>query len=87
MGLVTEVVPAGRHLDRALEIAEALARFPQDTMLADRARRDRGVRPDRSRRGCALEAAAQRSDPRRPPGPAPPASPAARAAAARAPGV
>jgi enoyl-CoA hydratase/carnithine racemase len=36
MGLVTEVVPRGRHLDRALEIAEALARFPQDTMLADR---------------------------------------------------
>ena len=36
MGLVTEVVPAGRHVDRALEIAEALARFPQDTMLADR---------------------------------------------------
>jgi enoyl-CoA hydratase len=37
MGLVTEVVPASRHLDRALEIAEALARFPQETMLADRA--------------------------------------------------
>src|SRR5436190_11267483 len=36
MGLVTEVVPAGRHLDRALEIAEGLAGFPQDTMLADR---------------------------------------------------
>ena len=36
MGLVSEVVPAGRHLERALEIAEALARFPQDTMLADR---------------------------------------------------
>ena len=36
MGLVTEVVPAGRHVDRALEIAEALARVPQDTMLADR---------------------------------------------------
>ena len=36
MGLLTEVVPEGRHLDRALEIAEALARFPQDTMLADR---------------------------------------------------
>ena len=36
MGLVTEVVPPGRHVDRALEIAEALARFPQDTMLADR---------------------------------------------------
>ena len=36
MGLVNEVVPDGRHLDRALEIAEALARFPQETMLADR---------------------------------------------------
>jgi enoyl-CoA hydratase len=36
LGLVTEVVPPGRHLDRALEVAEALARFPQDTMLADR---------------------------------------------------
>jgi enoyl-CoA hydratase/carnithine racemase len=36
MGLVTEVLPAGRHLDRALEIAEGLASFPQDTMLADR---------------------------------------------------
>jgi enoyl-CoA hydratase len=36
MGLVTEVVPPGRHVERALEIAEALARFPQDTMLADR---------------------------------------------------
>ncbi|MGH2802917.1 MAG: enoyl-CoA hydratase-related protein, partial [Thermoleophilaceae bacterium] len=36
IGLVTEVVRAGGHLERALEIAEALARFPQDTMLADR---------------------------------------------------
>jgi enoyl-CoA hydratase len=36
MGLVNEIVPEGRHLDRALEMAEALARFPQDTMLADR---------------------------------------------------
>jgi enoyl-CoA hydratase len=36
IGLVTEIVPAGRHLERALEIAEALARFPQETMLADR---------------------------------------------------
>jgi enoyl-CoA hydratase len=36
MGLLTEVVPAGRHLDRALEIAEGLATFPQETMLADR---------------------------------------------------
>jgi enoyl-CoA hydratase/carnithine racemase len=36
MGLVNELVPAGRHLERALAIAEALARFPQETMLADR---------------------------------------------------
>jgi enoyl-CoA hydratase len=36
IGLVTEVVPDGRHLERALEIAEGLAAFPQDTMLADR---------------------------------------------------
>jgi enoyl-CoA hydratase len=36
MGLLTEVVPEGAHLERALEIAEALARFPQDTMLLDR---------------------------------------------------
>ena len=36
MGLVTEVVPSGGHLERALEIAEGLARFPQDTLLADR---------------------------------------------------
>src|ERR671931_2880848 len=36
MGLVTEVVPDGRHLERALEIAEGLAAFPQDTMPADR---------------------------------------------------
>jgi enoyl-CoA hydratase len=36
MGLVNEVVPAGCHMERALEMAEALARFPQDTMLADR---------------------------------------------------
>ncbi len=36
MGLVTELVGAGRHLERALELAEGLARFPQRTMLADR---------------------------------------------------
>ena len=36
MGLLTEVVGAGRHLERALEYAEALAAFPQVTMLADR---------------------------------------------------
>jgi enoyl-CoA hydratase len=36
MGLVTEVVPAGGALARALEMAEGLAEFPQETMLADR---------------------------------------------------
>jgi enoyl-CoA hydratase len=36
MGLLTEVVPPGGHMHRALEVAEGLARFPQETMLADR---------------------------------------------------
>ena len=36
MGLLTEVVAAGEHLARALEMAEGLAAFPQETMLADR---------------------------------------------------
>ena len=36
MGLITEVVPSGGALARALEYAEALAAFPQATMLADR---------------------------------------------------
>ena len=35
-GMVTEVVAPGRHLERALEIAEGLAAFPQETMLSDR---------------------------------------------------
>ena len=35
-GLVNEVVPGGNHLERALEIAEGLAAFPQTTMLSDR---------------------------------------------------
>jgi enoyl-CoA hydratase len=36
MGLLTEIVPAGAHLERALALAEGLARFPQRTMLGDR---------------------------------------------------
>ena len=36
MGMLTEVVAAGKHLERALEFAEGLASFPQETMLADR---------------------------------------------------
>jgi enoyl-CoA hydratase/carnithine racemase len=35
-GLVNEVVPEGRHLERSLELAEGLAAFPQRTMLSDR---------------------------------------------------
>jgi enoyl-CoA hydratase len=37
IGLVNEVVEPGGHLDRALELAEKIASFPQETMLADRA--------------------------------------------------
>ena len=36
IGLVTEVVAPGGHLERALEVAERIASFPQETMLADR---------------------------------------------------
>lgn len=36
MGLLTEIVPEGEHLSRALEMAENIAAFPQPTMLADR---------------------------------------------------
>jgi enoyl-CoA hydratase len=36
IGLLTEIVAPGEHLTRSLEIAEALAGFPQPTMLADR---------------------------------------------------
>ncbi|MEK6271774.1 MAG: crotonase/enoyl-CoA hydratase family protein [Actinomycetota bacterium] len=35
-GLVNEVVAEEAHLERALEIAEGLAAFPQPTMLSDR---------------------------------------------------
>jgi enoyl-CoA hydratase/carnithine racemase len=36
MGLVQEVVPAGTHLERALELATHVAGYPQSSMLADR---------------------------------------------------
>ncbi|HWB68346.1 MAG TPA: crotonase/enoyl-CoA hydratase family protein [Solirubrobacterales bacterium] len=36
IGLVNEVVAPGAHLERALELAEKIAAFPQETMLADR---------------------------------------------------
>jgi enoyl-CoA hydratase/carnithine racemase len=36
IGLVTEVVEPGLHLERSLELCERLASFPQETMLSDR---------------------------------------------------
>jgi enoyl-CoA hydratase len=36
IGLVNEIAEPGKHLDRALELAEKIASFPQETMLADR---------------------------------------------------
>lgn len=36
MGLVNEIVASGRHVERALELAELLAGFPQETLRADR---------------------------------------------------
>ena len=36
IGHVNEVVPPGTHVERALALAERLAGFPQETMLADR---------------------------------------------------
>ena len=36
MGMLTQIVPDGEHVARALAIAEGLAGFPQSTMLADR---------------------------------------------------
>jgi enoyl-CoA hydratase len=36
IGLLNEVVEPGAHLERSLALAETLASFPQETMLADR---------------------------------------------------
>jgi enoyl-CoA hydratase len=36
IGLVNELVEPGRQLERALELAEQIASFPQETMLSDR---------------------------------------------------
>jgi enoyl-CoA hydratase len=36
MGLVQEVVPEGTAVDRALELAQAMAGYPQSSLLADR---------------------------------------------------
>jgi enoyl-CoA hydratase len=36
IGLVNELTEPGAHLDRALELAEQIASFPQETVLSDR---------------------------------------------------
>ena len=36
IGLVNKVVAPGEHLNRALDLAERIASFPQETMLSDR---------------------------------------------------
>lgn len=58
-GLVNEIVPAGAHLERALELAEGLAGFPQETMLSDRRAAIVGSAMDLEA-GLAYEAAAGR---------------------------
>jgi len=57
MGLLSEIVPAGAHLQRALVLAEGLARFPQRTMLADRRAAIEGLGMTLAQ-GLALEAQA-----------------------------
>jgi enoyl-CoA hydratase len=57
MGLLTEVVSPGAHIERALALAEGLARFPQKTMLADRRAAIEGLGMTLSE-GLALEAKA-----------------------------
>ncbi len=57
IGLVTEVVAPGAHLERALALADGLARFPQRTMIADRSAAIEGLGMT-LREGLALEAAA-----------------------------
>ena len=69
---------------RALEYAEALAAFPQDTMLADRSRGARGHRPALREECASRRARPGRRWPR--PGPARRASPRAKGAAAQGPG-
>ena len=57
IGLVNEVVGPDAHLERALTLAEGLARFPQRTMLADRRAAIEGLGMPLAD-GLALEAAA-----------------------------
>lgn len=57
IGLITEMVPDGTHMERALELAEGLARFPQRTLLSDRAAAIKGAGMPLAE-GLALEAQA-----------------------------
>ena len=86
IGLVTEVVAPGAHVERALEMAEGLAAFPQDTMLSDRRALLEGsglpLADGPRARGAG---SAARCSPR--PSRAPGASPAARAARGAGTGV
>src|ERR1700694_2489606 len=58
IGLLSEVVPAGAHLERALVLAEGIASFPQRTMLADRRAAIEGLGMPLAQ-GLALQAAAR----------------------------
>jgi enoyl-CoA hydratase len=55
IGLVNEIAEPGQHLDRALALAEKIASFPQQTMLADRKAAIEGFGQPLSE-GLALEA-------------------------------
>ncbi len=57
IGLLSEIVAPGAHLERALALAEGLARFPQRTMLADRSAAIAGLGMTLEQ-GLALEAGA-----------------------------
>ncbi len=56
VGLVNEVVAPGRHLERALELAELIAGFPQETMLSDREALLQGIGVPLHDDGLTLEA-------------------------------
>ena len=82
IGLVNEVVPPGRHVERALELAERLAGFPAGDDARRPARDDRGRGPAAGARASSSSTARAARCWTSPPA-APRASPAARAAAAR----
>ena len=68
IGLVTAVTAPGAHLERALELAETLAAFPQETMLADRRAAIEGLGHAARRRPRARAPARPRDARRRRPG-------------------